>query len=345
MLVLVTGEVHFKANILLPISTAAASAPDAYPPQITAPSSYDDSKPVLLVDDRPLLSKPKPIGHEELKRLEQRDETQSSSSDAQISVQNSVAPSTASSAQSTLPSPFDDSVASDFKASASDIKCPTFMTNLLADPKFKSCYPISMLMQTSTGFFNAQKKLVSIVSVLDATCKADVNSCADFLNSAAQNLTQEGNCKVEIDQRMPTVVQAWRGLRTYKLLYQSTCLKNSTTGSYCYADAVTNTAVPSDAYLYFLPYGLALPNSSTPSCSWCNQETMAMYHSASADRSNFIAGSYEVAAKQINNKCGETFSDATLPDAESGAGTTSVPPHLTLLTSASIAALFLGFVL
>lgn len=53
----------------------------------------------------------------------------------------------ASSNPSPLPSPFDDSGPSLFQGADADDKCPKFMAALLSNPTFKSCYPLSMLLQ------------------------------------------------------------------------------------------------------------------------------------------------------------------------------------------------------
>ncbi|KAG6087564.1 hypothetical protein E4U30_002593 [Claviceps sp. LM220 group G6] len=229
-------------------------------------------------------------------------------------------------ASSPLPSPFDNLVPSAFKVPGGSSSCPKFMAGLLSDPTFKRCYPISMLMQTSTGFFNAQKQLVTIVKVLDATCAPDVTKCTDFLNQAAQNLTLDANCKAEFDQNQTQILQAYRGLRAYNVLYSAACLQNPTTNSYCFANAVTNLSTPSNTYLYFMPYGMSLPGASKPSCNWCTQTTMAIYHSASADRDQPVASKYEDAASQVNTLCGPSFVNASLPVAESAGGLRARPP-------------------
>ncbi|PTB67467.1 hypothetical protein BBK36DRAFT_1099238, partial [Trichoderma citrinoviride] len=218
---------------------------------------------------------------------------------------------------SALPEPFDNTPASAFEGEGSTDSCSSFISNLLQDPTFKSCYPLSMMLQTSTGLFQAEKSLLSIVRVLDASCKADSVSCATFLDQAAANLTTSDNCKAEIAQNQTLVLQAYRGLQAYKEVYAATCLQDPTTSQYCFANAVTNLNTPSDAYLYFLPYGLALPGSSNPSCSWCTQQTMDIYYSASADRDASVADVYADAARQVNTLCGPNYVNGTLPPASS----------------------------
>ncbi|KAG6000446.1 hypothetical protein E4U54_001420 [Claviceps lovelessii] len=214
---------------------------------------------------------------------------------------------------SPLPSPFDNLVPSAFQVPGGGNSCPKFMASLLSDPTFKRCYPISMLMQTSTGFFDAQKKLVSLVKVLDATCSPDVTKCTDFLNQAARNLTLEANCKNEYEQNQTQVLLAYRGLRAYNVMYSAACLQDPSSSSYCFANAVTNMSTPSNTYLYFMPYGLSLPGASKPTCNWCTKTTMSIYNAAAADRRQPVAAKYEDAAQQVNTLCGPNFVNSSLP--------------------------------
>jgi hypothetical protein len=174
------------------------------------------------------------------------------------------------------------------------------------------------------------------VRVLDATCKADSSSCATFFDQAATNLTMANNCKTEVEQNQTLVLQAYDGLLAYRTLYAATCLQNPTSSQYCFANAVTNLNTPSDAYLYFLPYGLALPGSSNPSCSWCTQQTMDIFYSASADRKQLVAGVYQAAAHQVNTLCGPTYVNGTLPPASSEA--LAIRPAIYTVTLAAMCA-------
>lgn len=150
------------------------------------------------------------------------------------------------------------------------------------------------------------------------------------------------NCKTEVDQNQTLVLQAYHGLLAYKTLYAATCLQNPSTSQYCFANAVTNLNTPSDAYLYFMPYGLALPGSSNPSCSWCTQQTMDIYYSASADRSELVASVYADAARQVNTLCGPNYVNGTLPPASSDA--LAVRPAIYTVTMATLGAAFAALV-
>ena len=193
-------------------------------------------------------------------------------------------------------------------------------------------------MQTSQSFFDAEKQLFSIVRVLDAACAADSKACTTFLNNAAQNLTSESNCKAEYDAQQYLVLQAYKGLTSYETLYTASCLQDPKQDMYCFADAVTNSSTVSDAYLYFLPYGEALPGASTPSCDWCTQQTMAAYRAASADRDQLVSAVYSAAAVQINTLCGVNYVNSTLPPAVASRGGMLRPPPSSVMALAGFVA-------
>ncbi|KAM3513896.1 hypothetical protein MY11210_002433 [Beauveria gryllotalpidicola] len=224
--------------------------------------------------------------------------------------------SSSNSTPSPLPSPFDNAPASIFKSpSSTNDACPTFMKNLLDDSTFKQCYPISMMLRTSTSFFEAEKQLVSIVRVLDATCAPDAAQCESFLTQAAKNLLDGANCKKEYDAGQVQVTEALDGLRAYRVLRAATCLQDPATQNYCFASAVTNVTNPSDIFLYSMPLGLPLPGASTPSCGVCTSQTMAVFHAATSDRAQQITGTYRDAARQVNTICGPGFVNDTATSA------------------------------
>ncbi|KAF7558864.1 hypothetical protein G7046_g5292 [Stylonectria norvegica] len=256
-----------------------------------------------------------------------------------ITISKEKATSTAAASQSPLPEPFDGNIETEYTSSASS-NCPTFLTSLIESPSFEACYPLSMLIQTSRGFFEAQKQLLSIVRVLDATCAANVTFCTDYLGEAAKNLTATENCKSEYNDGDSTVKQVLYGLQAYEMMYKASCLQTPDDDMYCFANAVTNLTTPSDAYFYYLPYNLSLPGSSVPSCSWCIEETMAIFHAASADRDETISLTYEGAARQVNTICGPGFVNGTLPKAEVSAGPIFVPSWVSVTITICIAALF-----
>ncbi|EPE10333.1 c6 zinc finger domain containing protein [Ophiostoma piceae UAMH 11346] len=216
---------------------------------------------------------------------------------------------------SPLPSVFDGNLASNFSTGSA---CPTFISNFLADPTFKKCYPFSMLLQGSRSMFNAEKSLVSITQVLDATCAANATFCTGYFKELATNLTSASNCGADYKLGNSVVVQAYLGMTAYQPLYTASCLKDAETSSYCFGNAITNLTTPANAYFYFLPLNISLPVSSVPSCNRCLQLTMGIYRSAAADRTASIANTYISAAQQVDTVCGPAFVNDSLPEAISG---------------------------
>jgi len=238
-----------------------------------------------------------------------------------------------------LPSAFDNTPKSEFRGQGEDDSCPDFMESLLSSQTYLDCYPLSMMIQTSMSFFNARKQLASTVRVLDNSCGVDVDTCNDFMAEAATNLTREENCQAEFNRGHRTVMQAYRGLQTYQLIYSVSCLHDPDTDMYCYANAVTNLSTASDGFLYNLPYGDILPGSSTPTCNWCNEETMAIFNSAAANRDQDISDTYEDAARQVNAICGPGFVNDTLPEAVESMALTTIPTWVALAMTVSLATL------
>lgn len=171
------------------------------------------------------------------------------------------------------------------------------------------------LIQGSRSFFEAEKSLVSITQVLDASCSANVTFCASYMKELSSNLTDSSNCGADYDLGNSVVVQAYLAMISYQTVYSATCLKDTGTAMYCYANAVTNLTTPSNVYFYYLPLNISLPGSSIPSCSWCLERTMGIYQSASANRKLPISNTYVSAAKQVNTICGPEFVNDTLPNA------------------------------
>ncbi|KAI1819259.1 hypothetical protein F4861DRAFT_534598 [Xylaria intraflava] len=221
---------------------------------------------------------------------------------------DSTAPPTASTAP--LPSPFAGALAANF----SDQKCPEFINNLLSNQTFKACYPISLLLQGSQSFFDAEKSRFDITHVLDVACAANVDTCTSYFSKLASNLTSDGNCGKDYKDGNALVVQAYEGMQAYKTIYEATCLSDTDdpSSNYCFTNAVTNATTPSNSYLYFLPLNSLLPATAAPSCSACTRQIMQIYQAATADRKAEIANTYQSAATQINAECGNNFTNTSL---------------------------------
>jgi len=232
-----------------------------------------------------------------------------------------------------LPSPFDDNVGANFTAGS----CPDFLNSFLNAPEFKACLPFSLLLevhllrplpsrpqrpannpQSSQSFFETTKSPYLTTALLDHTCASNVTACTPYLSTLAATLTQPTACGADFAARNPTVMLARNGLIAYAPLYSSSCLK-APSGSYCFADAVTNTTSPTDSYVYYLGLGEELPAGSQMTCSACLRNTMAVLGAAAANRSQPVAAVYEGGARVVNSFCGPAWVNASIPAALSGA--------------------------
>ncbi|KAK8048437.1 hypothetical protein PG994_010167 [Apiospora phragmitis] len=247
------------------------------------------------------------------------DQEQGSSTVISIEVPTSTtskrAAKTAAAATGPLPSPMD-SLPTTFSDDASG-KCPAFIQSFLADNTFKSCYPFSMLLQGgSNGFFDAQKSLVSLTQVLDASCKADVKMCTSWLADLTDQFQQDGNCGPELASGNTVVQKAYQGLKAYQPLYSATCLKEPESQAYCYATAATDTKDFSSVY----------PLLPTP-----EQEHAGFGHARL--RLSSIAATYESGSTVMNRVCGAEYVNSTLPVATENAAVTMQQAPVLILFS------------
>lgn len=180
--------------------------------------------------------------------------------------------------------------------------------------------------------------------MLDHACSANVTRCATYLADVATNLTKSENCGDDYGLGNPTVTQAYLGLISYQVVYSATCLKDDSTSAYCFGDAVTNTTNVSETYFYFLPLNSSLPGGTNPICGSCLEDTMNIYHIATANRKQPIANTYDDAAVMVNQLCGSNFANATLAEAitTSGAFSTSTRGPPTWLLLATLLTIFMS---
>lgn len=155
------------------------------------------------------------------------------------------------------------------------------------------------------------------------------------MGGLARELVADGNCAVDYTSDNPQVLQAYNGLVAYEPLYQASCLKDKE-GSYCYANAATNTtntAVTGDSYPYYLPLGQSLQPGTRPTCNKCLQDAMAIFSSFAGNTTQPISKTYNAAAAQIQIGCGPSFVNKTATPLKGAASTTtaSIAPTLTLM--------------
>jgi hypothetical protein len=187
-----------------------------------------------------------------------------------------------------------------------------------------------------------------ITRTLDATCAANPTVCNDYFQQISEDLLREENCGPDFN-RVQLVKDIYKTMRAYAPVYSAGCLRDPDTGAYCYANAVTNTSNPSSTYIYFLPLNRTLPGSTVPECNYCLKQTMALYQAATADRRQYIADTYEAAAKQVNLVCkqkdfvNESLAAEVVPNAAERVG--AAPQMLETVGLAVVVAGFVGALL
>jgi hypothetical protein len=145
-------------------------------------------------------------------------------------------------------------------------------------------------------------------------------------------LLSSSACKTDYEDDNPVVLQAYNGLVAYTPSYQASCL-HDTEGNYCFADAVSNSTSPGDAYTYYLPIGQELPGGSRPTCNSCLQQAMSVFAYYGNNVTQPISKTYTSAAQQISIACGSTFVNVTAAPLKGGAPSTSASftPTITLI--------------
>ncbi|CAJ2507031.1 Uu.00g082170.m01.CDS01 [Anthostomella pinea] len=306
--------------------SAATSLDDPPQPTETATLLVDTRVPVFIDGHWQIMSEDE---HRQLRRRVAASNSGSEGSTTTIEINISTvtaataAPTSTTAAASELPAPFDGALSANF---SSDGTCPEFINNFLGNSTFKECYPVSLLIQSSQTFFEAEKTLVGITQVLDAACKADIDFCTDFLGKLADELIADGNCATDYEMQNALVMQAYTGMKVYNTVYKATCLTDPDDSAYCFANAVTNLTTASNSYLYQMPFNMTLPTNAAPACNSCTNETMGIFQAATSDRNAGITYTYQGAAKQINSICGDGFVNETLAAVTPQTAAASVHP-------------------
>jgi hypothetical protein len=171
-----------------------------------------------------------------------------------------------------------------------------------------------------------------ITQTLDATCKVNATQCRNVTDSFARELLSDTACKADYEEDNPLVLQAYNGLVAYQPAYQASCLRDDE-GSYCFANAVSNSSSPGDAYPYYLPIGQEIPGGSRPTCNTCLQQAMSVFARYGNNATQPLSRTYTSAAQQISISCGATFVNVTAAPLKGGAPATSasLTPTITLI--------------
>jgi len=248
-----------------------------------------------------------------------------------------------------FPQPFDTTMSQNFSTQS----CVNFYTNMTQSPSFRECRPFGLLQQSSSAFLNqAQGNVTLLNDLVWGTCNTDLDAatCTSNMNWFSGALRQQ--CAAEITNRNNFVEDTLNGLLVYSLMRNVGCQSNPSTNVYCYISAVMDSN-PSDLYYYQLPFGITLPNNTTPSCSACTKTIMGLYLSAvigkdpdTMDTSvrNALSKTYGAASEISVNVCGNGYVQTTtaVSNGKSGGVRTLVgSAGLSMMVGAFVFSLFI----
>ncbi|PCH35402.1 hypothetical protein WOLCODRAFT_139891 [Wolfiporia cocos MD-104 SS10] len=211
-----------------------------------------------------------------------------------------------------FPQPFDTTLSPNFSTQS----CYTFFQNMTQTESFRDCRPFSLLVAQSTAFIEAQNNLTLLNNVLWGTCNTgpSLDQCTANMDWFAQEL--QTACAIDLKANNELAASTLVGLHAYSLMRATACLPANTTNTYCYIDAVANSG-SADAYFYELPLGLSVPNGTTPSCSMCIQDVMAVYVEEGLGTAD-LGTTYAHAAAVADTACGNGFVQAVESQSKSG---------------------------
>ncbi|KAI0044966.1 hypothetical protein FA95DRAFT_1544389 [Auriscalpium vulgare] len=204
-----------------------------------------------------------------------------------------------------LPTPFPQAFDTTLSQNYTTGSCQAFMTNMTSTEPFRQCRPFSLLWQTSNAFLLAQNNVTALNIDVWGTCNTPLteDQCLSNIGWFASELPKQ--CATEIADDNATVQQALQGLQAFGLMRQVACLADQSTSAYCYVEAAVDKN-PSDLYFYSLPFGLALPNKTVPTCSGCTKSVLALY-GQQATQLDGLKQTYNSAAKIAESTCGQGY--------------------------------------
>ncbi|GLB42088.1 hypothetical protein LshimejAT787_1101030 [Lyophyllum shimeji] len=181
-----------------------------------------------------------------------------------------------------LPTPFLQPFDANLTQNFSSISCFDFFKNMTNALAFRSCRPMSLLLDSSSEFIDAQSNLTLLNSVVWGTCNTNTPKEQCIANMGWFANALKTACAQDLTDQNAMAVSTLNDLQAYALVRETGCLTDPTTNTYCYLNAVRNSN-PSDLYFYGLPLGHKLPKSATPSCSACTRSLMGTYSAALED--------------------------------------------------------------
>ncbi|EFR02977.1 hypothetical protein MGYG_05976 [Nannizzia gypsea CBS 118893] len=189
--------------------------------------------------------------------------------------------------------------------------CMSFFDSFLSNATFKNCIPVSVLLTTSSSFFQKTKSFSLITQTLDSACGVDADKCTSLLTSYADTIGKKDVCGEDLAKGNPLVVAAKTGFLAYRAMRDATCLKDPDTNNFCFAEAITDPDMTANVYIYHLALGYSL-SAGRPKCGKCLPPTMKVLQKAAGNKQQPVSEVYVTAANQVNVACGPNFVPASI---------------------------------
>ncbi|EGD89882.1 hypothetical protein H112_02357 [Trichophyton rubrum D6] len=189
--------------------------------------------------------------------------------------------------------------------------CMEFFDSFLSNATFNDCIPVSVLLTTSSSFFQKTKTFSSITQTLGSACAVDADKCTSLLSYYAEEIGKKGACNEDLTKGNPLVIAAKTGFLAYRAMRDATCLTNPETNNYCFAEAITDPRMTANVYIYHLALGYSL-SAGRPKCGKCLPPTMKVLRQAAGNKQQPVSEVYVTAATQVNVACGPNFVTASL---------------------------------
>jgi len=217
-----------------------------------------------------------------------------------------------------FPQPFDVSLSANFTSST----CLAFFVNFTQDLNFRSCRSFALLLANSQAFAE-ESNYTAMNLILWGTCntKPTVDECIIEMDNLATELRSE--CSADLQAGNALAVAALVGFSSYELYNEVACLINPRDNTYCYLEALADSS-PDDLYFYSLPLGIALPNTTEPTCSECTKAVMSIYSQFATNGTLPVSHTYPPAQNKTSATCGDGYS-VPVQIANSGLRTASGP--------------------
>ena len=174
-----------------------------------------------------------------------------------------VAPtSTPSSPPSPVPTPMDYAV-----SYALSDSCVLYLSSVLSTKNFTTCLPFSLLLTTSSSYPDlvssslSSGNLTTLNELLAYVSSPQPSSetCDAYFETVLSDLTSKKNCGTDLSKPRASLGVGGKfkaGVGNYQVMREAAQLKNPSTGSYCYLEALASET-PDDLYLWSLPSGVS----------------------------------------------------------------------------------------